>query len=120
MKGNTGMSYLPAAIRESFVDTSRLRARVLESGPPGAPTLVLVHGNVSSARFFAETMVTLGAHGVHEWRGEGDGADLAAVTARQVGRADPLRPAVVVSLRLTSPERSEPKRRTSERRKLEL
>ncbi|HVV21906.1 MAG TPA: alpha/beta hydrolase [Pseudonocardiaceae bacterium] len=33
---------------------------VLESGPPDAPTLVLVHGNVSSARFFAELMAELG------------------------------------------------------------
>jgi len=56
------MSHLPEAVRESFVDTNRLRARVLESGSPDLPTLVLVHGNVSSARFFAETMATLGAH----------------------------------------------------------
>jgi pimeloyl-ACP methyl ester carboxylesterase len=56
------MSHLPEAVRESFVDTSRLRARVLESGSPELPTLVLVHGNVSSARFFAETMATLGTH----------------------------------------------------------
>ena len=33
---------------------------MLTAGPPGAPPLVLVHGNVSSARFFAETMAALG------------------------------------------------------------
>ncbi|HEX9339402.1 MAG TPA: alpha/beta hydrolase [Pseudonocardiaceae bacterium] len=48
------------SIRESFVDTSRLRTHVLESGSPDAPTLVLVHGNVSSARFFAQTLAVLG------------------------------------------------------------
>lgn len=32
--------------------TTRLRTHVVEAGPPDAPTLVLVHGNVSSARFF--------------------------------------------------------------------
>lgn len=49
-------SALPPTVRESFVD----RYHVLESGSPDAPTLVLVHGNVSSARFFAETMAVLG------------------------------------------------------------
>jgi pimeloyl-ACP methyl ester carboxylesterase len=33
---------------------------VLESGAEGAPLLVLVHGNVSSARFFGELMTELG------------------------------------------------------------
>jgi len=33
---------------------------VLQSGPADAPGLVLVHGNVSSARFFAELMTVLG------------------------------------------------------------
>lgn len=51
---------LPATVHESHVDTKRLRAHVLESGDPGSPTLVLVHGNVSSARFFAEMMAELG------------------------------------------------------------
>ncbi len=32
---------------------------MLTAGPPDAPPLVLVHGNVSAARFFAETMVAL-------------------------------------------------------------
>ncbi|HEX3790141.1 MAG TPA: alpha/beta hydrolase [Pseudonocardiaceae bacterium] len=54
------MSSLPTGVRETDVTTSRLRAHVLESGPADAPVLVLVHGNVSAARFFAETMAGLG------------------------------------------------------------
>jgi len=50
------MSYLPESVRETFVDSTH----VLESGLPDAPTLVLVHGNVSSAGFFAETLAVLG------------------------------------------------------------
>jgi pimeloyl-ACP methyl ester carboxylesterase len=53
---------LPASVRATDVDTPRLRAHVLQAGTPSPdlPTLVLVHGNVSSARFFAETMSALG------------------------------------------------------------
>lgn len=50
---------LPDGVRATDITTGRLRTRVLESGSAGSPTLVLVHGNVSSARFFAELMVTL-------------------------------------------------------------
>ena len=54
------MSSLPAAVQADDIATSRLRTHVLRSGPRDAPPLVLVHGNVSSARFFAETMAVLG------------------------------------------------------------
>lgn len=54
------MSAQPAAIRAIEVPTSRLRTHVLESGPRDEPALVLVHGNVSSAQFFATTMRALG------------------------------------------------------------
>jgi pimeloyl-ACP methyl ester carboxylesterase len=54
------MSTLPDGVRATDISTSRLRTHVLESGATSAPTLVLVHGNVSSARFFAELMATLG------------------------------------------------------------
>jgi pimeloyl-ACP methyl ester carboxylesterase len=50
---------LPDGVRATDVTTSRLATHVLESGSPGSPTLVLVHGNVSSARFFAELMAGL-------------------------------------------------------------
>jgi pimeloyl-ACP methyl ester carboxylesterase len=48
--------FLPDTVRATEVSG----LHVLESGPSDAPTLVLVHGNVSSARFFAELMATLG------------------------------------------------------------
>jgi pimeloyl-ACP methyl ester carboxylesterase len=54
------MSSWPDTVAPSDVATSRLRTHVLRSGTGGAPPLVLVHGNVSSARFFAETMAVLG------------------------------------------------------------
>jgi pimeloyl-ACP methyl ester carboxylesterase len=54
------MSPLPPGLQAMDVATSRLRTHVLRSGPRDAPTVVLMHGNVSSARFFAETMTPLG------------------------------------------------------------
>jgi len=54
------VSALPAAVEADDIATSRLRTHVLRSGPRDAPVLVLVHGNVSSARFFAETIAVLG------------------------------------------------------------
>ncbi|HEX3647748.1 MAG TPA: alpha/beta hydrolase [Pseudonocardiaceae bacterium] len=53
------MSSMPDAVRVRDVRTSRLPTHVLESGSADQPTLVLVHGNVSSARFFAELMAVL-------------------------------------------------------------
>jgi pimeloyl-ACP methyl ester carboxylesterase len=53
------MSSMPDAVRVRDVTTSRLATHVLESGSADQPTLVLVHGNVSSARFFAELMADL-------------------------------------------------------------
>jgi pimeloyl-ACP methyl ester carboxylesterase len=53
------MPSTPVAVRHIDVPTSRIRTHVLTAGPTGAPTLVLVHGNVSSARFFARSMGAL-------------------------------------------------------------
>jgi pimeloyl-ACP methyl ester carboxylesterase len=50
---------LPPGVESQQIETSRLRTHVLTAGPPDAPLLVLVHGNVSAARFFAETMAGL-------------------------------------------------------------
>jgi len=50
---------LPPGVESRQIGTSRLRTHVLTAGSPGAPPLVLLHGNVSAARFFAETMVAL-------------------------------------------------------------
>jgi pimeloyl-ACP methyl ester carboxylesterase len=53
------MPSTPIAVDQFDVPTSRLRTHVLAAGPADAPVLVLVHGNVSSARFFAPTMSVL-------------------------------------------------------------
>jgi pimeloyl-ACP methyl ester carboxylesterase len=50
---------LPAGVEAVDVATARLRTHLLQAGPATAPVLVLLHGNVSSARFFAETMAAL-------------------------------------------------------------
>lgn len=54
------MSTTQITVDETEIATTRLLTHVLESGSRDAPPLVLIHGNVSSARFFAETMVALG------------------------------------------------------------
>ena len=51
--------HLPPGVESRQIETSRLRTHVLTAGSPDAPPLVLVHGNVSAARFFAETMAAL-------------------------------------------------------------
>jgi pimeloyl-ACP methyl ester carboxylesterase len=50
----------PGLVTSTVVPTSRLRTHVLAAGSTGAQPLVLVHGNVSSAQFFAGTMGILG------------------------------------------------------------
>ncbi len=41
------------------VDTSRLRTHLLTGGTEGEEPVFFVHGNVSSSRFFEETLATL-------------------------------------------------------------
>jgi pimeloyl-ACP methyl ester carboxylesterase len=50
---------LPADVTARRVSTDRLDTAILESGDPDGTPVCLVHGNVSSSRFFAETMATL-------------------------------------------------------------
>jgi pimeloyl-ACP methyl ester carboxylesterase len=50
---------LPSGVRAEEITTSRLTTHMLESGSPTAPPLVLVHGNVSAAAFFAPLMAGL-------------------------------------------------------------
>lgn len=43
-------------VRSTTVDTDRIRMHVLESGPPEGVPVVLVHGNLSTGRFFEHLM----------------------------------------------------------------
>lgn len=47
------------SVTSRTVSTERLNTHLREAGDPAAPTLVLVHGNVSSSVFFEELMVDL-------------------------------------------------------------
>lgn len=53
-----------AEIERVSVPTARLRMQALVAGPPAAPPLVLIHGNVSCSRFFQDLMLRLAG----EWR----------------------------------------------------
>ena len=46
-------------VRSSLVDTDRIRMRVLEAGPADGEPVVLVHGNLSTARFYEHLMPEL-------------------------------------------------------------
>ena len=46
-------------VRSSFVDTDRIRMRVLEAGPADGEPVVFVHGNLSTSRFFEHLMPEL-------------------------------------------------------------
>lgn len=50
---------IPSTVHASTVQTSRLRMHLLQRGPADGVPVVLVHGNVSSGRFFAEWMPLL-------------------------------------------------------------
>ena len=51
---------LPPGVHSRLVDTSRLRVHALESGTAGGSPVVLVHGNLSTARFYEHLMPALG------------------------------------------------------------
>ena len=53
------MPSLPTGVSARRVTTDRIELNVLESGAADGMPVVLVHGNVSSARFWAETMASL-------------------------------------------------------------
>ena len=52
-------SGLPAGVTARTVETPRLASHLLESGPESGDPVLLVHGNVSSSRFFDETLAAL-------------------------------------------------------------
>ena len=58
------------------IQTARLQMNVLTAGQPQGEPVVLLHGNVSSARFWEETMQVLAAQGAYviapDLRGYGD------------------------------------------------
>ncbi|HEX5441662.1 MAG TPA: alpha/beta fold hydrolase, partial [Ktedonobacterales bacterium] len=47
------------SVRSRMIRTARLAQHVYESGPAGGETLLLIHGNMVSGRFFEELMVAL-------------------------------------------------------------
>ena len=53
-----------AEIERVTVPTKRVRMQALVAGSPAAPALVLIHGNVSCARFFQDLILRLAG----EWR----------------------------------------------------
>jgi hypothetical protein len=76
---------LPDGVTARDITTSRLRTRILQAGPPDAPPLILVHGSVSAASFFADTMAGLAGQFrciAPDLRGFGDSAP-APVDARR-------------------------------------
>ena len=46
-------------VETTYIETPRLKVRVLISGPADGVPVVLIHGNVSAARFWEETMLGL-------------------------------------------------------------
>jgi pimeloyl-ACP methyl ester carboxylesterase len=51
-------SLLPG-VRSAHADTGRIRMHYLEAGPPDATPVVMVHGNLSTSRFFEHLMPEL-------------------------------------------------------------
>ncbi len=68
-----GMDLLPG-VRSREVDTDRIRMHYLESGAADAPVIVMVHGNLSTGRFYEHLMPELAAYRViaPDMRGFGD------------------------------------------------
>ena len=52
------MDLLPG-VRAHEIETDRLRTHYLESGPAHAPVVVMVHGNLSTGRFYEHLMPDL-------------------------------------------------------------
>ena len=72
------MDLLPG-VRAREVPTDRLRIHLLEAGPSDGTPLVLVHGNLSTGRFYEHVMPALA----------GDGFRVLAPDMRSFGRSEP-------------------------------
>jgi ABC-type branched-subunit amino acid transport system ATPase component/pimeloyl-ACP methyl ester carboxylesterase len=61
MKGDRPMTNTPvlSGIQSKMVETPRLRTHTLSAGDEAGAPVALIHGNVSSARFFEETLLAL-------------------------------------------------------------
>jgi pimeloyl-ACP methyl ester carboxylesterase len=66
-------------VRSHTVSTDRLRTHVLEAGPPDGVPVVLIHGNLSSGRFYEDLMAAAP-----------DGLRLLAPDMRGFGDSEPL------------------------------
>ena len=88
------MELLPG-VRSAVVETARLRMRVVESGPEDGVPVVLVHGNLSTGRFYEHLMP--GAPErlrliAPDMRGFGDTEGVAIDATRGLGAAAPAVP----------------------------
>ncbi len=61
---NPPPSGLLPGVRSLTVDTDRIRMHYLESGPAGGAPVVMVHGNLSTGRFFEHLLPSLPGHRV--------------------------------------------------------
>lgn len=97
---------IPPGVLARAVTTERLRVHTWESGSPGAPPLVLLHGNLSTGAFYLEHLAALGEH-FHvlapDMRGFGRTEALPIDATRGLGDwADDLH-ALLVALEVTAP-----------------
>ena len=98
------MDLLPG-VRSATTDTDRIRMHHLESGPVDAPVIVMVHGNLSTGRFYEHLMPSLPSHRViaPDMRGFGDSEDAPLDATRGLDDwADDLA-ALLTALRITEP-----------------
>src|SRR3954463_4298492 len=71
------MDLLPG-VRSATVDTGRLRTHHLESGPGDGVPVLLMHGNLATARFYEQLMAAAPGHLrmiAPDMRGFGDSED---------------------------------------------
>lgn len=60
-EGTTMSAPLLSGIQSRIVETPRLKTNILTAGDESGQPVILVHGNVSSARFYEETLLALPA-----------------------------------------------------------